>query len=176
MITIDDPATGRLVAPADPEWDDARRAFNTTLDLRPAAVARPADEREVAAVIAYARRHGLRVAPQATGHGAGAHGDLTDTIIVSTSRLTSVTIDGPARRVRVGAGVKWERVTPQLSELGLAALPGRLTAGPLAAESDGRELPDRDGCRHPMIEGGPARRHSPSTSCGRGTPYIRPSS
>jgi FAD/FMN-containing dehydrogenase len=124
MTLLDTPTAGRLHRPGDPDWDAARQAFNTTLDLRPAAVAQPADEHEVAAVVAHARRHGLRVAPQATGHGAGPLEDLTDTIIVNTARLRSVTIDAAARRVRVGAGVKWEQVTPQLSDLGLAALHG----------------------------------------------------
>jgi FAD/FMN-containing dehydrogenase len=124
MTLLDTPTTGRLHRPGDPDWDAARQAFNTTLDLRPAAVARPGDEREVAAVVAHARSRGLRVAPQATGHGAGPLSDLSDTIIVNTARLRSVSIDGASRRVRVGAGVKWEQVTPELSDLGLAALHG----------------------------------------------------
>ncbi len=39
-------------------------------------------------------------------------------------RLQEVAIDPHAQRVRVGAGVKWERVVPRLSEHGLAALHG----------------------------------------------------
>jgi FAD/FMN-containing dehydrogenase len=43
---------------------------------------------------------------------------------VHVSDLAGVTIDERARRVRVGAGVRWKQVVPQLSELGLAALHG----------------------------------------------------
>ena len=39
-------------------------------------------------------------------------------------RLQEVSIDPSTQRVRVGAGVKWERVVPRLSEHGLAALHG----------------------------------------------------
>jgi FAD/FMN-containing dehydrogenase len=115
---------GRVVTPSDLDWDAARGAFNVLIDQRPQAVAFPTDAREVAAVVSYAREHGLRVAPQATGHNAGPLGSLDDTLILNTSALTGVSIDAGARRVRVGAATRWEDVVPQLSELGLAALHG----------------------------------------------------
>ncbi|MET7392060.1 FAD-binding oxidoreductase [Dactylosporangium sp. NPDC005572] len=115
---------GRVVRPGDDAWDAARGTFNLLIDQSPEAIAFPADDREVAAVIAYAREHGLRVAPQATGHNPGPLGSLAGTLILNTSALTGVSIDAGARRVRVGAAAKWEDVTPQLSELGLAALHG----------------------------------------------------
>jgi FAD/FMN-containing dehydrogenase len=114
----------RMVLPGDADWDQARQTFNLLLDQRPEAIAFPADEREVAAAIAFARERGLQVAPQATGHNAGPLGSLEQTMILNTSALTGVTIDPAARRVRVGAATKWEKVTPRLSELGLAALHG----------------------------------------------------
>jgi hypothetical protein len=116
--------TGTVVAPGDRGWDAARGTFNVLDDQQPVAIVFPADERDVVAAVRYARERGLRIAPQATGHNAGPLGSLDETIIVHVSRLTDVTIDAEARRVRVGAGTKWERVTPRLSELGLAALHG----------------------------------------------------
>jgi FAD/FMN-containing dehydrogenase len=121
---LSDVMTGRVAVPGDRDWDAARQAFNLLVDQRPSAVAFPAGERDVAAAVAFAREHGLRIAPQATGHNAGPLGSLDDTILVHVSDLTDVSIDPAALRVRVGAGVKWEKVTPQLSELGLAALHG----------------------------------------------------
>ncbi|GAA0385898.1 oxidoreductase [Acrocarpospora corrugata] len=115
---------GRMVHPGDPDWDAARGTFNLLVDQRPEAIAFPADDREVAAVIAYARRRGLRVAAQATGHNPAPLGSLAGTLILNTSALTGVSIDADARRVRVGAATKWEKVTPRLSELGLAGLHG----------------------------------------------------
>jgi FAD/FMN-containing dehydrogenase len=113
-----------LVRPGDDRWDEARRAFNLTIDQRPDAVAFPDDAGQVGAAVRAAQAAGSRVAVQATGHNAGPLGPLGGTIIVNTSRLTEVRIDAAARRVRVGAGVKWERVVPALSRLGLAALHG----------------------------------------------------
>jgi FAD binding domain-containing protein len=116
--------TGRVVTPSDPDWDAVREVFNLAMDLRPAAVALPRDVDDVIAAVEYAAANGLRVAPQATGHNADALGSLEDVLLVDVRELQEVSIDPGARRVRVGAGVKWERVVPQLSELGLAALHG----------------------------------------------------
>lgn len=116
--------TGRVVAPADPDWDAARRVFNLAMDLRPAAVVLPRGVDDAIAAVEYAAANGLRIAPQATGHNADALGSLEDVLLVDVRELQEVSIDAGARRVRVGAGVKWERVVPELSDLGLAALHG----------------------------------------------------
>src|SRR5690242_10768638 len=103
---------GRVVTPSDPDWDSTRLVFNLTTELRPAAFALPEDSGDVAVAVDHARRQGLRVAPQATGHNAGPYGSLEDTLLVDVRGLQEVSIDAAARRVRVGAGVKWERVVP----------------------------------------------------------------
>ncbi|MBE2315647.1 FAD-binding oxidoreductase [Solirubrobacter sp. CPCC 204708] len=113
-----------FVLPGDPSWDHARSAFNLTLDQHPAAVALPADARDVAAAVAYARAAGLRVAPQGAAHNQGPLGNLEGTLLLNTSALQEVNVDPAARRVRVGAGVKWERVLGRLNAYGLAALHG----------------------------------------------------
>ena len=116
--------TGRVVTPSDPDWDVTRQVFNLATDLWPAAVALPRDVNDVIAAVQYAGANGLRVAPQATGHNADALGPLDHVLLVDVRELQDVSIDRGTRRVRVGAGVKWERVVPQLSEFGLAALHG----------------------------------------------------
>ncbi|MGH9458269.1 MAG: FAD-binding oxidoreductase, partial [Thermoanaerobaculia bacterium] len=115
---------GRVVYPTDPDWDAAHEAFNTRVDQRPEAMVFPADEEDVVAIVNYARENGLRIAPQATAHNAGPLGALDGTIVVQTSDMQEVSIDPVAQRVRVGSGVKWEKVAPQLSNYGLAGLHG----------------------------------------------------
>src|SRR4051794_35715969 len=115
---------GHVVLPGDLGWDDARSAFNLLLDQQPAAVAFPTDAQDVAAAVAYARSAGLRVAPQATAHNQGPLGDLADTLLLNVGALQEVRVDPGARNVRVGAGVKWDRVSPRLSAHGLAGLHG----------------------------------------------------
>jgi FAD binding domain-containing protein len=116
--------TGAVVLPGDHRWDEARSGFNLLLDQHPAAVAYPADAQDVAAAVAYAQRAGLRVAPQATAHNQGPLGRMQDTLLLNVGALQEVSVDPGAQRVRVGAGVKWDRVAPRLSAHGLAGLHG----------------------------------------------------
>ena len=51
---------------------DSAFSFNTTVRLRPAALAYPRDAREVVAAVRYARDHGLRVAPSAPATAAAS--------------------------------------------------------------------------------------------------------
>ena len=115
---------GAVVVPADASWDDARRAWNLAVDQRPAAVALPVSEDDVVAVVEFARERGLRVAPQGTGHNAGAIASLEGAILLRTSEMKGVEIDAEARRARVRAGALWLEVTEPASEHGLAPLAG----------------------------------------------------
>jgi FAD/FMN-containing dehydrogenase len=115
---------GEVVRPGDPRWDDSRRAYNLAVDQRPALVAIPADENDVAAVVRYAAANGFQVAAQRTGHNAAPLGALDETILLRTDALQGVEVDRDARRARVRSGAKWADVVPQASELGLAALHG----------------------------------------------------
>lgn len=99
-------------------------SFNTDIELRAEAVAYPESVADVVEAVRYARERGLKVAPQATGHNVAAHGSLDGTLLVDVRKLQDVSIDPGTHRVRVGAGVKWERVSPLLSEYGLAGLHG----------------------------------------------------
>ena len=115
---------GDVVTPEDEDWDDARQAWNLTVDQRPAAVVLPESAEDVRDTVRFAYETGLRVAPQGTGHGAAALGDLGDTILLKTERLRGVDIDPEARSARVAAGTIWIEVVEAAAEHGLAALAG----------------------------------------------------
>jgi FAD/FMN-containing dehydrogenase len=124
LSPLADALSDTILLPGDPGWDESRSAFNLLLDQQPAAIALPTTAKGVAEAVAYARRNGLRVAPQATGHNQGPLGDLSDALLLNVGGLQEVRVDPAARRVRVGAGVKWDRVAPRLSAHGLAGLHG----------------------------------------------------
>ncbi|HEY2635967.1 MAG TPA: FAD-binding oxidoreductase [Solirubrobacteraceae bacterium] len=112
------------IRPGDDRYEEARAAWNLAADLNPAVVAYPNTADDVAAIVAYAREHGLRVTAQGTGHNATPHGDLSDTVLIKTERLRGVEIDADARRARAEAGAVWSDVTGPASEHGLAPLSG----------------------------------------------------
>src|SRR5262249_35956875 len=49
---------GRIVTPADSEWDAARQAWNLAVDQHPALVALPLDADDVRAIVQHARDYG----------------------------------------------------------------------------------------------------------------------
>jgi FAD/FMN-containing dehydrogenase len=113
-----------IVLPHDPNWNEARRAWNLAVEQRPAAVALPESPADVAAVVRWARARGLRVAPQGTGHNARPLGSLAHTVLLKTERMRRVGIDARTRHARIEAGVLWGEVTNAAAEHGLAALAG----------------------------------------------------
>ncbi|HYX76130.1 MAG TPA: FAD-binding protein [Gaiellaceae bacterium] len=114
---------GDFVVPGDSDWDEARRAWNLAVEQRPAAVALPESAEDVVEIVRFARRHGLRVAPQGTGHNAGALA-IDGDILLKTERMRMVSVDPAARTARVDAGVLWAEVTEAAAPHGLAGLSG----------------------------------------------------
>ena len=115
--------SGRVTTPQDSGWDEARLSFNLSADQQPAAVIHTADARDVSATVRFASEHGLRLAPQVTGHGAVAL-ELDGTLLLKTTEMKGVEIDAGARRARVGSGVTWAEVLELAAAEGLAALHG----------------------------------------------------
>ena len=113
-----------VLEPGEPGWDAARRAFDLAVDQRPALVAVPTSEREVAAAVRHARARGLRVVTQSRGHGAARLGSLEDALLLRTTALTGVHIDARSRRARVRAGAWWAHVCDPASFEGLAPAAG----------------------------------------------------
>src|SRR4029077_3946363 len=103
--------TDALVLPHEPDWNEARLAWNLAVDQQPAAVALPESPEDVAAVVRWARSRGLRVAAHGRGHNAAAIGSRADSVLVKSERMLGVTIDPVARSARVESGVLWAEVS-----------------------------------------------------------------
>lgn len=115
---------GRIVSETEEGWDTARQAWNLAAAQRPPLVAFPETTNDVVELVAFARGHGLRVAPQGTGHGAVPLGAIEDSLLLKPIRLRDVAIDASRRRARVGAGVRWGEVQRAAAAHGLAGLAG----------------------------------------------------
>src|SRR4051794_36358535 len=112
---------GRAVLPGDPAWDTARRSWNLAVDQRPAAVVEAAGPADIAALL----RAGLRVAPQATGHGSELLGPLDDVVLLKTSRLRALELSDGV--VRAGAGVLAREAADAAAQHGAAPVLGLAT-------------------------------------------------
>ncbi|MBO2458062.1 FAD-binding oxidoreductase [Actinomadura violacea] len=113
---------GRVLLPDDDGFEQAATAWNLTVRQPVAAVVEAADADDVAALVRYARRAGLTVAAQPTGHGAS--GDVEGLILLRTGLLNEVEVRAEERVARVGAGARWGQVLAAAGPLGLAGLSG----------------------------------------------------
>jgi FAD/FMN-containing dehydrogenase len=117
---------GRLVSPGDDGYNDARLGWNLAVDQRPAAVAEAASAADVQAVVRHALATDVRVAPQATGHGAEALelDALRGAILLKTAGLDAIAVDPAARTATIGAGVTAGALAAAAAEHGLAPVLG----------------------------------------------------
>ena len=115
---------GSLALPGEDGWDLVRQAWNLAVDQRPAAVVTAGGPDDARATVDFARDNGLRVAPQGTGHGAGALGDLAGAVLFKTHALTQVDVDADAGRARAAPGALSRDVLNAAGPHGLAALAG----------------------------------------------------
>ncbi|MFW5470302.1 FAD-binding oxidoreductase [Knoellia sp. CPCC 206435] len=117
---------GAVHLAGDPGYDTARMPWNVAVDQRPAAVAFPRHAQDVTDVVRAAAAAGLRVAPQGTGHNAGALADqaLEDVVLLRTNEMSAVSIDAESRIARAEGGALWQDVVEAAAPHGLAALHG----------------------------------------------------
>jgi len=115
---------GTLTLPGEEGWERARMPWQLLADQRPAAVVEALDAADVTETVVAARRLGLGVAPQGTGHAAGALGALDRSILLRTDGLDGIEIDPAGKTARIGAGARWGDVLARAAEHGLTAVAG----------------------------------------------------
>ena len=118
------PAGGPIL-PADPDWDGVGRAWNLTADQRPAAVWIARSVEQVQAALAYAREHGLRVAPQTPSHLGQALPALDRALLLKLALHDgAVEVDPSARVARIEAGARRGDMVAAVAPHGLAVMHG----------------------------------------------------
>jgi len=96
---------GRVIAPDDDGYEDARALFYGGLDRRPGLIVRVADAADVARVIAYAREHGLELAVRGGGHSNAGHSTSDGGVVLDLRDMKAVEIDVEGRTAWAETGV-----------------------------------------------------------------------
>ena len=115
---------GQVFVAGQAGYDQARQAWNLAVDQRPSVVVEAGSAAGVAQAVRYARAHGMRIAPQGSGHGAAPLEPLDGAMLLRTKRMRQVRIDPATRTARAEAGAVWQDVTVPAAEHGLAGLAG----------------------------------------------------
>jgi len=122
-VSIDDLRSnlrGRVIAPGDPDYDEARTVFVGGIDRRPALIARPADAADVARVVTAAREKGAALAVRSGGHSSLGHGVADGGVVVDLRDMTAIEIDPETRTAWAQTGLTAGEYTVAAGALGLA--------------------------------------------------------
>lgn len=109
---------GPVHLPGDDEYERQRDGYGGA----PEVVVDAETVADVRAAVLAARRSGLPLTVQSTGHGTVVAPD--GGLLLRTSRMAQVLVDPDRRIVRVGPGVRWSEVVAAAEPFGLAPLSG----------------------------------------------------
>jgi FAD/FMN-containing dehydrogenase len=117
---------GRLILPADPSYESARRVFywNAVTERRPLVIVQCAGEEDALRAVEFARRHELEVAARAGGHSHLGWG-CSNGLVVDLSGMKQIAIDPLRRTARCEGGVLSGEVARVAGRQGLAPVLGQ---------------------------------------------------
>jgi len=115
---------GRLIAPEDPDYDEARKLYNAMIDKHPALIARCADVADVIDAVGYARDAGMPLAVRSGGHNGAGLGSCDAGVSIDLSPMKGIRVDPAAGTVLVEGGCTWGDVDHATHKFGMAAPSG----------------------------------------------------
>jgi FAD/FMN-containing dehydrogenase len=132
--TIDAPAEelrrqmhGQVLTPADPGYDEARKAWNAMVDKRPALIAQPLDANDVAAAIAHGRTHDLEIGVRCGGHSVLGQAIPEAGLEIDLSRMSAVRVDAERRLAFVQGGALLRNLDEESVAHGLGTTAGNVS-------------------------------------------------
>jgi FAD/FMN-containing dehydrogenase len=111
---------GRVIAPDDAGYDQARTVFYGGIDRRPAALVRVADAGDVSRLVSLARNTGLELAVRSGGHSTAGHSTSDGGIVLDLSGMKALQIDVEGRTVWAETGLTAGEYTNAAGAHGLA--------------------------------------------------------
>jgi FAD/FMN-containing dehydrogenase len=100
--------SGVVLARGDAGLAQEAACFNTAVVHDPDVVIGVRSADDMLAAVTFAARHRLPVYVQATGHGAFA--PITEGVLITTRRMSAVSVDASRRIATIGAGARWGAV------------------------------------------------------------------
>jgi FAD/FMN-containing dehydrogenase len=111
---------GRVVLPADPDYDEVRKIWNAMIDRRPAAIVRCAGVSDVRCAVLFAREHGVPLSIRGAGHNIAGSAVCDNGVMMDLSQMRSVRIDPAVQRAYVEPGATLADFDHEAQAFGLA--------------------------------------------------------
>ncbi len=111
---------GRVIAPDDVGYDEARTVFYGGIDRRPAVIIRVASAADVSQVVSLARETGLELAVRGGGHSLAGYSVSDGGIVLDLSDMKALQIDTEQRTAWAETGLTAGEYTTVAGTHGLA--------------------------------------------------------
>ena len=111
---------GRVIAPDDPRYEQARTVFYGGIDCHPAAIVRVADAGDVSRLVKLARETGVELAIRSGGHSVVGFSTTEGGIVLDLSNMKDLQIDVENQTAWAETGLTAGEVTQALGAHGLA--------------------------------------------------------
>jgi FAD/FMN-containing dehydrogenase len=119
---------GELIHREHPDYGQARRVNNASIDRHPRLIIQCVDAGDVIAAVHFARDSGLDIAVRGGGHSVPGFGTVDDGVVIDLSPIRNVRVDPDARLAYVGGGATLGDVDHATHAFGLATPLGVLSA------------------------------------------------
>jgi FAD/FMN-containing dehydrogenase len=111
---------GKVLLPADADYDEVRQIWNAMIDRRPALIVRCVGVADVRHAVNFAREHALPLAVRGGGHNIAGSAVCDNGLMLDLSLMKSVRIDPAARHAYVEPGATLADLDHETQAFGLA--------------------------------------------------------
>ena len=124
--------SGVVLAPGDPDYDDARKIHNGLIDKRPALIARCRSTADVVDAVNAARDADLEISVRGGGHNVAGKAVTEGGLMIDLSLMKGIHVDPVRRTVRAQAGVTVRELDRANGVFGLATPSGIVSSTGIA--------------------------------------------
>lgn len=111
---------GRVIAPGDPDYDQARTVVYGDIDRHPAAIVRVVDAADVGRVVNVARDAGIELAVRSGGHSVAGHSVSEGGLVIDLRDMKDLEIDVEGKTAWAEAGLTASEFSSAVGAHGLA--------------------------------------------------------
>src|SRR4051794_10689583 len=123
---------GRVLAPRDPGYDEARAVHNGLVDRRPALIVRCRATADVVAALAFAQDAGLEVSVRGGGHNVAGRAVAEGGVMIALAEMQAVSVDPVTATATAEGGVRWAALNEAAGAHGLAVTGGAISTTGIA--------------------------------------------
>jgi len=118
---------GDIILPGDPQYEVARKVYNSMIDKHPALIIRCVDVADVSSAVDFGSQQGLEVAVRSGAHNGPGFGTVEGGLVIDLSRMKGIRINPEENTVRVEGGATLGDIDHATYPFGLAVPMGVLS-------------------------------------------------